>query len=472
MKKIAFLFAALLTLGFTSCEDKSDLGKMQTNPQEAIMAADGVSVKFGKGLEQSTLDLSNYQTDVNIPVIELEEAKDLPEGATVSFEMELATQPDYSDATVFPVTNGTVSATDWDAWFRSKLGKSPAAKDNYVRFAAYITYGSVVSRVGGPDVYLGAKKISVTPVPLDIKIEEAYYFIGTGNGWQLDTSMPFKHSNESVYDDPVFTVAFEITEEQAAEGYWWKIAPKSAIESGEWGTVIGIESNGDESMSGLLYDPEEGDPGAGCIKEAGSFIMTINMIDMTYAIDKMTYLYTPGNSNGWNQGESQMLTYDAESGKFTGFAHLNGEFKFTNQPNWDGTNYGSTGTEGELSTDPGAGNLNAAADGLYYCEVDIDNLTYTITPITTWGLIGDFNGWGSSVAMTSSEDFLIWTGEITVEEGNGWKFRANDDWAINLGGALTKLVANGDNLVLNGAGTFKITLDFTSIPYTASAVKK
>jgi hypothetical protein len=45
-----------------------------------------------------------------------------------------------------------------------------------------------------------------------------------------------------------------------------------------------------------------------------------------------------------------------------------------------------------------------------------------------------------------------------------WKFRANDDWAINMGGSLDSLVLNGDNMELEAAValttiTMKISLD-------------
>lgn len=95
-----------------------------------------------------------------------------------------------------------------------------------------------------------------------------------------------------------------------------------------------------------------------------------------------------------------------------------------------------------------------------------------MTPITTWGMIGDFNSWGSSVAMTPSADFLTWTGEITVADGQGWKFRANDSWDVcDLGGSLSNLVFKGGNIV-TGAGTYEVTLNLATLPYTATLVKK
>lgn len=479
MKKLGIFCAALLALGFASCDDKSDLGIAQTNPQETVMSANGVTVDFGSGIAGNALDLNNYlDYNVNtpgtpIPVIKLTEAKDLPEGANVSFTMELADNENFNNATTLAVTDGCVSPEEWDLWFRSTLGKSPAAKDNWVRFAAYIAYNGQLSRVGTENTWFAAKKLTVTPIPLDITIEDNYYLIGTINDWNLGTDLPFKSmatGDQSVYDNPNFTITVEITEEQAAAGWWWKVASQSAAEAANWdGIILGPETNGDENLEGMLVDKNAQ---SGCIKEAGTFMLTINLMDMTYSFKKLSYLYTPGNSNGWNQANSQLLSYDAEAGVYKGLAYLDGEFKFSNQADWNGTNYGSAGTEGTLSTDPGAGNLTAEA-GLYLVEVNVDELTYKMTPITTWGMIGDFNSWGSSVAMTPSADFLTWTGEITVADGQGWKFRANDSWDVcDLGGELGNLTFGGANISSLSAGTYEITLNLATMPYNATAVKK
>ncbi len=475
MKKLGIFCAALLALGFASCDDKSDLGIAQTNPQETVMSANGVTVDFGSGIAGNTLDLNQYlDYNVNtlptpIPVIKLVEAKDLPEGAEISFTMQISADENFSNPSTFAVNDGCVEPAEWDNWFRQTLGKSPAAKDNYVRFAAYISYNGQLSRVGTENTWFASKKLTVTPVPLDITIEDNYYLIGTINGWGLNDEYPFKHNDAvSVYDDPNFTITVEISEEEAAGGWWWKIAPASAVADSDWDKVIGTDVDGNPELEGKLVDTNAQ---AGCIKEAGTFMVTINLMDMTYSFKKLSYLYTPGNSNGWNQSNSQLLSYDSEAGIYKGLAYLDGEFKFTNQADWNGTNYGSTGTEGELSTDPAAGNLSAEA-GLYYIEVNVDALTYTLTPVTTWGMIGDFNSWGSSVAMTPSADFLTWTGEITLNDGQGWKFRANDGWDINLGGVLTNLTFGGDNISSLGAGTYEVTLNLATLPYTATAVKK
>lgn len=472
MKKIAlFCSAALLALGFSSCEENPGLGIPQTNPQETVMSAGGITVDYGTAIQGNTLDLNQY-VEQPIPVIKLaltdEEAAAIPAGASVDFIMELATAEDFSDATQIPVVDGGVTAAEWDAYFREKLGKSPEAKTNYVRFAAYLNGNGQSVRVGTPDTWFASKTLTVTPIPMDFTISEGYYMIGTATDWALSDAMPFKHSDANVYDDPVFTIAVEISEEQAAAGWWWKIAPKEAVVDQNWDIVVGVETDGDTALEGALVDAGN----AGCIKEAGNYIVTINMMDMTYSFQKMSYLYTPGASNGWSQAASQMLVYNADKGYYEGYVHLSGEFKFTSALDWDGTNYGNAGEDGKLSTDGGAGNLTVAEDGLYYCIVNVENLTYTATLITSYGAIGGFNNWEAQTVMTPSEDFLTWTGDVTFAAGDEWKFRGNDNWDINLGGDINNLVWNGSNLVAPGAGTYQVTLNFGAVPYTCSFEKK
>jgi len=197
-----------------------------------------------------------------------------------------------------------------------------------------------------------------------------------------------------------------------------------------------------------------------------------NTVNYTLTPDPVFVLYTPGGSNGWSQAASQQLSSD--NGKdFMGYAHLNGEFKFTSLPNWDGANYGAGAADGELSTDGGAGNLSVDVDGLYWCKVNTADLTYSTTYVSTYGVIGDFNGWGASVALTPDDSYLIWTGTVDMSAGGAFKFRANDDWAISLGNSLDELIDNSQtNLQVPEPGVYEITLDLSSYPCKATMVKK
>ena len=61
MKKLGIFCAALLALGFASCDDKSDLGVAQVNPQETVMSANGVTVEYGSALVADQLNLDTFE---------------------------------------------------------------------------------------------------------------------------------------------------------------------------------------------------------------------------------------------------------------------------------------------------------------------------------------------------------------------------------------------------------------------------
>lgn len=192
------------------------------------------------------------------------------------------------------------------------------------------------------------------------------------------------------------------------------------------------------------------------------------------------YLYTPGQYNSWNQAASQML-YTLVNGdlayvEYKGFAVFSDSYKYTSQADWDGLNFGAGEEAGTLSTDPEAGNITVASEGLYYSQVHVDNLTYSNYLVNTIGVIGDATpgGWDTSTALTS-DNYLIWSGEVYLVPGT-YKFRCNDEWEVDLGGTPDHLefgTNGGGNIEFSGTeGTYIVTLDLSKLPYTCTVVAK
>jgi len=200
-----------------------------------------------------------------------------------------------------------------------------------------------------------------------------------------------------------------------------------------------------------------------------SDVLTFPQVQGYFAtnLKELDVLYTPGDSNGWNQEASQWLaSYDEN--KYHGFVYLKGGFKFTSAPNWDGINYGSTGTDGELSTDGGAGNLALPADGegLYFAQVDIKELTYTLKYVKSVGVVGAYNNWDVNGGHMTSDNFLQW--KLTGDFDGEFKFLFNDSWDfVNLGGAIDNLEYGGGNMIAD-PGETTLVLDLSKLPYTAT----
>ncbi len=129
----------------------------------------------------------------------------------------------------------------------------------------------------------------------------------------------------------------------------------------------------------------------------------------------------------------------------------------------------------EAEPDPAA--IAVSSEGYYTLTVDIDAMTYTLTPFnastaptfTTIGVIGNATtgndaGWGADIDMTKSTfDPHIWfvrgieLFEVDGEVGK-IKFRANDSWDVNWGGPTTpsgQATQNGPDINAP-AGTYDI----------------
>ena len=74
--------------------------------------------------------------------------------------------------------------------------------------------------------------------------------------------------------------------------------------------------------------------------------------------------------------------------------------------------------------------------------------------------------------MTKVDDFT-YTVTQDMTEGDEWKFRANDQWTVSLGGQFDNLDPfNAPNFKCDATGTYEITLNLRNLPWTATVVKK
>lgn len=193
--------------------------------------------------------------------------------------------------------------------------------------------------------------------------------------------------------------------------------------------------------------------------------------------------YMPFIGGDWNgAGSEYTRIYSLKSDEeYEGYVNmvrggdpaLNVEFKFT-KTNW-GIENGehSYASAGKLVAG-GGGNVPLATGGYYKVSADLVALTYSVTKITRWGIIGSATagGWDSDQEMTYDVASNKWTATIALSTGK-IKFRANNGWDINYGddGADMKLNAGGADIDVAVAGTYTITLDLVGPVYKYKLVK-
>ena len=440
----------MASLALASCTgDYDDWANPQANEQEASAAKYGVTFANGSEAEGSMADedgiinlVTVNSSDANVSGFTLKDLK--VNGVAVNGTM---------------IGNSVqVSASELEKLVCDQnKSRASVARDLKVETQVSINLAS------GDAVSITTKgettgKFTPTATPqLD---EKGYYMLGQVNGNEWDAKSPvwMTKMSDGVYQLKVTT--------EKDKNYFKFYEGSKWDESGNWDVinkgVMGCEKDGCEDASGTIYYTGDswGTPQSMVIAGAGTWIVTLDMNNLSYSVGKPV-LYMKGDANGWDG-------YDYLSGedgvKFTGFMYLNQNgFKFTTASDWSGTGYGAN-----FDTAPDAANIVITEPaGYYQVDVDLSEKTYTLTPITSIGIIGSAspNGWESDVDMTyvpynkdTKEVNGYWeVKNITLSAGE-IKFRANDGWDISWGGELDNLTTkNGGNITVE-AGTYDIKL--------------
>lgn len=432
-------------MSMVSCtEDYTDWGTPQSNPQEE-------AVSFGKGsvTPVDVINLADVKTE-KVKVASIVAPTSSNASYTPTYKINIGGRAFDIDA------EGNMAKADLVNYIVDKFGKRPTERDIDATLDAWVSNGATAVKMATSETFQ-VKAIPEAPV-----IEEGYYLVGDMfttddvDGWTKEVAKAFNHSDKDVYEDPVFTVSFETTK---ADQYW-KIIPKKNIDADDlWAAgVVGPKVDGDDSMTGALTN---GDAKAGKIAKAGKYKLTINMMDYTYTIEEVNYdpfIYFIGSTDGWKSSDQKLALVDEAKGVYTGYVYVadpNGaglQFKFQRVAgSWDNEiNAGAFVSFGGAATNEN-GNIGVnAGEGVYYFDVNLSEGTITATKIETMGMIGGFNNWDGDAVMTwNAEEYCFEATNVGVT-ADGWKFRVNGGWDINLGGSLNNLTAGGDNITVAG----------------------
>lgn len=184
-----------------------------------------------------------------------------------------------------------------------------------------------------------------------------------------------------------------------------------------------------------------------------------------------TQLYMPGAYQGWNPATAATLAA-IDSGVFQGYITFPAgqlEFKFTADPDGNVT-YGAD----EMGNFAEGGNANfvAPAAGSYEVTVNLNTMTYTLTPFS-WGVVGTATpgGWDADTDMVYDYQNQVWKFTGALVPG-ALKFRLNDGWAVNYGSINNdEGIAYLDNPgahTINEGGNYIVTFVVNPDPATAT----
>ena len=445
-------------MSMVSCtEDYTDWANPQSNPdkEEAVSFGDGSVTPEG------VINLKDVTGD-KVKVASIVAPTSTKDTYAPFFKINFDGQSFDIDA------DGNMAKADLVNYITNTYGKRPIERDIDATLDAWQSNGSTAAKVK----MATSENFQVKAIPEAPVIDNGYYLVGdmfnveavgdaaAVDGWNtVSAKQAFKHSDKDVYDDPVFTITFETTK----ANQYWKIIPKKNVDAGNfWAAgVVGPKVDGDDSMTGLLTN---GDAKAGKIAKAGKYKLTIDMMDYSYTLEEVKYdpfIYFIGSTDKWTKADQKLALVDDAKGVYTGFVYLADpnnagyEFKFQRKAgDWDRAIAASDFvTFKESAIGAANGNLGVKdGEGVYYMDVNLSEGTIEATKVETMGLIGKFQEWDETndVPMTWNAEeycFEVTNAGVTAD---GWKFRMNKKWDVNLGGSLNNLTAGGSDIKVAG----------------------
>ena len=326
--------------------------------------------------------------------------------------------------------DGNINFPSLKEYVEATFGKAPVERSLDATVSMWLSNGITTIKTATSAVF------PIKVIPAAPFIDTGYWLVGDMCAWDKDGAKPFNHlGSGNVYDAPEFQIVVTTT----ADNQYWKIIPQGNYDGDFWAGgdtgVLGTAVDGDTSMEGTLTTQN---PQAGKIEKAGIYRITINMMEYKYKIEKLEfapYIYFIGATDGWSNAEQKLATLAGS---------------WDNEINFDTF---SGGVSGDFAQGGGSNIKANAGEGIYYITADLASGTLKGVRINNMNLVGDFNGWNpgdDAQQMTWDAENYCYVINNAGVNSKGWKFTANNSWDINLGGDISNLTANGDNLTVEG----------------------
>lgn len=503
MKKIKFLSAVALTLALGAC-DNFDLPNPegQTNPDLPVFENSGIELQSLpadnlidlKAANQANefVTVSTIQTLVNFPSDDYELVVDMQVGPADHYTTIETVITEEGAVTVNPdFLNGAIQEI---------YSKEPGKYVVPVRFAAYAVRETTRVRLGSLTTTYCEETLNVVTLDPVKVMEQSYYVVPinptTGNPLWAQALVMNNTSGEgvSVYDNPEFAVKFNITEAQATAGYKWKLFPASVVEGGKNPAEgFGCTPKEGDTLSGKLS--LTADPGV--ITLIGDVQVVVNVEQDSYTVSYALENLYPLSGSTLTKPENALLLYTGNYINYSGVSVLNTSYHLAGQPDYKGAVVFKQSKEEEpVDSEDGltrTGLLTAASDGtqlktpvkgakLYFMDVNLVQLTYSITAIESLCVMGAGNDWSFDTAVTfapkDAKNPTVWTA-TGVHLKDEFKIAVNGAWAISFGGNLLSDFGSsvqysvtksdgGGNMPVVKEGTYDVEIDFTAYPYTVT----
>lgn len=497
MKKIKLFSALALTLALASC-DNFDLpnppGQTNTDPDAYFENANLAMAPNSAAISLTAANEANQF----VKIADITTLENFPEGYNLVVEAEVGSDAQFSKTvTLSTVLDGdavTVNPDLLNGAIQSVMTKKPGTYDVNTRLVAYAERDATKVRLGGLNNYYLTEALNVTTYAASKVIEDYYYLVmcqadGTPvwNGTRLMENTA--GADVSPYDNPEFAIKIE---SPVPDGYYFKIASQSVMEAYNTDALYGANPAAD-GMSGKLVEGAA----VGHIAITGDVLITINMEQDSYSVNYAFDVLYP--YSGSLNANTVMKLYTDNYINYSGVCAINNQWFLGAKPDKTAEPLFRQSAEEEavvsedgltmtglLVSDPTATQIKTPVRGnhLYWVDVNLVQLTYSMTAIETLSVIGSANNWSNDadqvVDLIPSKDLKIWTA-TDVKVGPEFKLNANHAWDIDFGGESAGTDSAGNqvfNITMKGSnltveeGTYDVEVNFTTLPYVVTLKKK
>jgi hypothetical protein len=482
MKKISLYMMALLTTVLTACnEDYSTSVPAQSNPQESALQSSSVTYSSAS---VSTIDLQSRSKDgiiiddspITLGTVTVAEGA-MPANTIMKAKVDVSEKSDFSE--YFTIEAESMANSNevnilpsvLQAAYYNSFTHDPNTTTVYLRISLYtLTNGTSEAMVGNPksaDFYKSNPVVSFTPVnEKGIYIAENYYAVIKDLEGKWTIEKKFNHSEEDVYDDPVFTATIDALKNDAGVRFdteYYIVAEEdlAAFKAGDLTLGYGKGEGENIQMAGPAFVGPATDG-------AAKYNLTLNMEKQAIVIEPEIHFYCyflyANSAKKMNPAEGETsrnyMFYKSDETTFTYTTMWpnddNGKSVYnvkvwerkdmlanlaTNTWGFDGTARGTRKEQGNFAQ-PGQW-LGPLTEGWYTFTITMDEennkhsykWTSIPAPTTTYtniSIIGTINGssWDKDYELkqcaSAPHNWYLLDFELTADAK--LKFRANKNW--------------------------------------------
>ncbi|MFA8341802.1 MAG: SusE domain-containing protein [Rhodothermaceae bacterium] len=457
MKKIIVnIFSIALVFLFIGCETDINKVTISGDPTAPVLNSITVEGAFQLENEQNQFDVAwsvadfGYKASINY-ILEVDVA-----GNNFSNAATVMSSYDLTSKVTFGKLNSSLTGLGLE------IDKQASVE---LRIKAEVSSNTAAA-------YSNVISLDITPYPT---VFDPIFMIGDAlKGWDTGAAVEFPGIFKGVYEgNAMFT-----------NGKHFRF-----FKAADWGAQTWGPDNFTTLPSELVDEPAHSDDNFRFDGKTGFYKMNANFNTQTITLEYLgetdpnasSYpdnIFLVGSINGWNNNGLFMPAYG--NNVHGGFQYLDNsaEFKLlVRRGDWSGA-WGAGAAPGQIAEN--GDNVVASTlpsfdgPGFYEIKANLAKGTVTLTKLVI-GVIGDATagGWDTDVDMTFNTTTKKWEASVTFSGSGEFKFRANDAWDIDFGGALDNIEYKGSNIATPGAGTYKVVLDISAAEtYTATVTKE